>query len=76
MDNLPFASRYSSKRLICAVIGVVWLLSSFIGAAQIIIGGVSNDEEEIMVYDEETYPADFVHRQVTSQNSTTGDCIV
>jgi hypothetical protein len=31
---------------------VIWLLSSFIGAAQIIVGGVANDEEETLVLED------------------------
>ncbi|KAI6177477.1 G-PROTEIN-RECEP-F1-2 domain-containing protein [Aphelenchoides bicaudatus] len=57
-------ARYSSKRLICAAICVVWLLSSFIGAAQIIIG-VANEEEQTVYGDDEdfsTYATDLIHR--------------
>jgi hypothetical protein len=57
--------RYSSKRLICAAIGVVWFLSSFIGAAQILIG-VANEEEETILYGDDedfsTYATDLIHR--------------
>jgi dopamine D1-like receptor len=60
------AFRYSSKRLICAVICVVWLLSSFIGAAQIIIGAANDEREELVLNDENqefaTYASHLVHR--------------
>uniref|UniRef100_A0A1I7S9I6 G_PROTEIN_RECEP_F1_2 domain-containing protein n=1 Tax=Bursaphelenchus xylophilus TaxID=6326 RepID=A0A1I7S9I6_BURXY len=39
-------ARYSSKRLIIAVIGVVWILSSLIGAAQVIFGEASGAEHQ------------------------------
>ncbi|CAD5216645.1 unnamed protein product [Bursaphelenchus okinawaensis] len=39
-------ARYSSKRLIIAAIVVVWVLSSLIGAAQIIFGAASESELE------------------------------
>lgn len=56
--------RYSSKRLIIGVICLIWLLSIFIGAAQIIIGKASDEEEGLVFNDEDfaTYATDLIHR--------------